>query len=732
MFLDDIQWADEGSTQLIQMFLRDDSELDNVMFVMAYRDEEAAHVFESGMLDAAQDPTDIPVSNLNADAVHEMVTSIMGSSTDEIRQLSDLVTKRSSGNPLHVTMFMETIQQEGLLAYDKTAKSWIFDVLEMQSEIMVSESLADLLTRKIERLSHNLAGTLKVASLLGYHFSESILLKVLACMALGESSVMLSLTEAVREGFIEKADDTRYHFSHDKVQSAFKSLIDESEGAQLHLLIGEAYLSDYNHGIGRSNIYRSAVHLSRAPDFLSDHQQRVRLARINLEAAKYCTEISAFEQAVAALQTGINALGPIGKWSDEHFALTFEMMETQARMQLVVGDFEACKATILEASCHARTAEMKMKLLAIDVEVRTMAGNEVDDVIATANRGLRALGFKMPRKAKLRHIAAKLAKVKFMLRRKTNEDLLNLPLTQDLVDANVVKLLIDLGSVCFMKNELEMGAFSVLIAVELTLKNGLSQHSPCAFVIYGVLEAAIGNIDRGYRFGKLALEMLHRRHSREGEGPTAGYANGSLFFWKEPLDQLVTPLREAANSAFQYGDILYATYCMLLSHGMQLSIGEHLADVELAMRATYGRVYDLGQDGLLRWLQPLLQYVINMQADVTNWGHIAVLTGEIMNEEAYLNDVVEKEHHQIFYLVCSMWKANLAMYFGQFSLADSIWKSCRVYGLDDLQHSWSGPDVYFNQALMKYGLFELTGEDDNFGDVAKADGCCSDGMLLDA
>jgi predicted ATPase len=477
VFLDDIQWADEGSMQLIQMFLRDDSALDNVMFVLAYRDEEAAHLFESGMLDGVRDPTDIAVSNLNADAVHQMVTSMMGSSTDEIRQLSGLVAKRTFGNPLHVTMFMETIQQEGLLSYDNTTESWIFDLGKMQYEIMVSETLADLLTRKINRLSGNLKGTLKVASLLGYRFRESILLKVVNCMAIGERSALLLLSEAVQEGFIEQSGDG-YHFSHDKVQSAFISLIDESEGARLHLLIGKIYLSAHEQGGEQSNIYRAAVHLSCAPDVLSEYEQRVTLARINLEAAKYCKEISAFEQAVMALQAGLDALRPAEKWSDELFALTFEMMETQARMQLAVGDFEACKATTLEASRHVRTSEMKVKLLAIDVEVR-MAGNEVDDVVATANRGLSSLGFKMPRKAKLRHIVAKLAKVKFMLRRKTDEDLLNLPLTQDLVIANVVKLLIHLCTYCLMGDEKEMGVFSALLAIELTLKNSLSQHSPC-------------------------------------------------------------------------------------------------------------------------------------------------------------------------------------------------------------------------------------------------------------
>jgi predicted ATPase len=335
----------------------------------------------------------------------------------------------------------------------------------------------------------------------------------------------------------------------------------------LHLLIGEAYLSAHEQGGEQSNIYRAAVHLSCAPDVLSEYEQRVTLARINLEAAKYCKEISAFEQAVMALQAGLDALRPAEKWSDELFTLTFEMMENQARMQLVVGDFEACKATTLEASRHVRTSEMKVKLLAIDVEVR-MAGNEVDDVVATANRGLSSLGFKMPRKAKLRHIVAKLAKVKFMLRRKTDEDLLNLPLTQDLVIANVVKLLIHLCTYCLMGDEKEMGVFSALLAIELTLKNGLSQHSPCAFVIYGVAEASIGNIDRAYRFGKLALKMLDGMHSREGEGPTVAYALTRISCFRKPLHELVTPLSETATSGFQNGDVLYATFCMSQCYSM--------------------------------------------------------------------------------------------------------------------------------------------------------------------
>jgi predicted ATPase len=43
LFLDDIQWMDEGSRQLIETML-DDNKLENVMLIFVYRDEEAESI----------------------------------------------------------------------------------------------------------------------------------------------------------------------------------------------------------------------------------------------------------------------------------------------------------------------------------------------------------------------------------------------------------------------------------------------------------------------------------------------------------------------------------------------------------------------------------------------------------------------------------------------------------------------------------------------------------------
>jgi predicted ATPase len=43
----------------------------------------------------------------------------LDSSSPQVAALSDLVMSKTAGNPFHVVQFIETIQKEGLLAYDE-------------------------------------------------------------------------------------------------------------------------------------------------------------------------------------------------------------------------------------------------------------------------------------------------------------------------------------------------------------------------------------------------------------------------------------------------------------------------------------------------------------------------------------------------------------------------------------------------------------------------------------
>jgi predicted ATPase len=149
LFIDDIQWMDESSKQLIT-FLWNDQELSNIMLILAYRDENADCV--SSMLRSlshVDNIVDIGLKNLEINDIHDLVSLLMASSSISDNQaLTENLKIKTGGNPFHIVQLIEVAEKEGFLFYDSEAKLWEFDIDSIQSQIMISNSLAELFERK--------------------------------------------------------------------------------------------------------------------------------------------------------------------------------------------------------------------------------------------------------------------------------------------------------------------------------------------------------------------------------------------------------------------------------------------------------------------------------------------------------------------------------------------------------------------------------------------------------
>ena len=97
-----------------------------------------------------------------------MMKDDLKSNSQDIERLSKLIASKTHGNPFHAIQFVETIQREELLSYNAEKDMWEYDVDEIQRDMMVSDTLADLLQKKIQRLPKEVQEVLKVASMLGF------------------------------------------------------------------------------------------------------------------------------------------------------------------------------------------------------------------------------------------------------------------------------------------------------------------------------------------------------------------------------------------------------------------------------------------------------------------------------------------------------------------------------------------------------------------------------------
>lgn len=712
LFIDDVQWMDEGSRQLIASLLRNPDPI-NVMMVFAYRDEDKSLIDDVFCQESGVAIVDVPLSNLDLTAVHQMVSSFLGMTSPRVQDLSNLILTRTDGNPFFVRQFVEVIKSESLLNFNDNSDNWSYDSERIQREVTTeSEDLAtDLLSYKTKRLSQETQEVLKIAALLGFCFPKQVLLDVffaartqnrqdkskegfLSLSGVSPAMVVVCLQKAVEGGFLAKTKEG-FKFTHDKLQSMFQSMIVDDQKAELHLLIGEMFLSKNG---DQSTAYNAVVHLDNAKGLLQDDAQRVKWAHAYLEASKDCREQSAFIVATRLLRTGIEVLDPMDtKWSEEHFELTFELTESLARMEMVVGNSTACMEATREALLHAKSVEASLNSMLIDVEVRI--ANHDFSSIAIAKKALGMLGIDIPAKLKLRHVLFKFLTVKRAMSKMTDASILSLPMIQDRTMAIAVKLLSRVYLASQRATDQTLCAYAAILAMELTLQWGLSPLSANALAMFAMFELRLGHRDRAYRLGKLALKMLDRVESDE-QCAVVGVVSVVIAHWKEPLCDLRDQLLTAVNTGIESLDIVMGSYALSHHIRMSIALGVNLDALEKSMRAQCDRLADLGQDGMLKLVQPPMQFVANLRSESTRWESLAVLSGDFMQEDDYMRDAAAAD----IQIKCALsLKGVLACTFGFYSQVVSIYEEINevAYGLRNgygiIDRTWRASFAHFEQ-----------------------------------
>lgn len=719
MFIDDIQWMDEGSMHLINTVLLD-SDLTNVLLVFAYRDEEAKAINTLSLPDKSTNRViDISVGSLDSTAVYHLLSSVTGSNTEETHELAALVWQKTAGNPFHVLQLIEHIKRKGLLTLNRTASSssWMFDVDTIRNEVQISDTVATLLAQRAAELEPRVQDMCKIASLLGFFFDEAVLvgicstlaLPAVPCCELHESSALqnptsrttMSISAAVDEGLLERTKGG-YKFCHDKIQSCFQSMIGQGERARLHMAIGEWFL---RRGDSES-LYNAANHLNQVAGLLERREEQVKMAQLNLEASRYCKYKCAFVDSARFLRLANGVIG-LDQELRDHSDLAFDIAISLAHVELIVGNMDACSLLTREALPHCKDLHQIVELMLIDIMV-LLTVIDVDGAIIAINRTLKFLGIKVPSKISIPHLLMKVGRVKSMMRNKTDRDILSLPPVHDDFHNFAMRLLF-YGSGCssIKCSDKQLIYYSIL-AVELTLKHGLSPHSAPAFAMYAMLDVVKGDFPEAYRLGNLALAMVNLVGCNEAESLTLVVTNAFISHRFEPINTIKASFNLAMEIAMESGDIGLAAIAWFNSAAVNLFIGENLNVVDAFHRSVMMRWNEIGQVSALRWVTPILQCILNLQSRSRVWKDLLALNGEVMEEADYLVFALDSNNAL---LVWTFWlcKLQLAYHFGFYQVAASCISAMAKYEKSSPQRHLNVYTWYYLASSVGYELYGSTG-----------------------
>ena len=128
LFLDDLQWADSASLQLIKLLVNSGQHL---LILGAYRDNEVSpgHPFVTTTEDlkkANQTVNTITLKPLTFEHVNALVADTLNCSADVAQPLSQLICQKAQGNPFFTTQFLKALHEDGYI--DTSGRSPLLDV----------------------------------------------------------------------------------------------------------------------------------------------------------------------------------------------------------------------------------------------------------------------------------------------------------------------------------------------------------------------------------------------------------------------------------------------------------------------------------------------------------------------------------------------------------------------------------------------------------------------------
>ncbi len=574
IFLDDLQWADGATLNLLEPLLGG-ADLESLLLIGAYRDNEvdAAHPLTRALakLEAAGVVTRrLPLEPLALPDLVELVRDTLHCGPDEAEPLAGLVARKTGGNPFFVGQFLKALRDAELLSFDYERERWTFE-MDAIAKAGMTDNVIDLMTRKIQRLSADTQRALTLAACIGNPFDQHTLAIVSERRA---EATAADLREAIDEGLIlpavrhyraleppgTTAPGIAYAFLHDRVQQAAYALIPGERKQAVHLTVGRLLWPSVDAEQADERVFDVAHHLNLGRDLIADPAERLALARLNLLAGQKAKSATAQEAALGYLTAGLGLVSE-ALWSSD-YDLAFALHLEAAECQYHCGNFAAAEEQFAMLLQRAATSLDKAKVY----RLRSLQYENLSryaDALASARECLGLFGLSLPDSAEERQAALEeeIASIQSLLGGRPIASLVDLPGMTDPEIRMVMNILTDIWASAYILGGPVLARLISATMVRLSLVHGNVEESAYGYVTHAItVGPARGDYLSAYEFGSLALRVNERFDDHRRRAKIHQQFHAHVNLWRRPMATCIPHAREACRSGLESGDFLYAAY----------------------------------------------------------------------------------------------------------------------------------------------------------------------------
>jgi PAS domain S-box-containing protein len=611
LFLDDLQWLDAATLELIEDLLTR-SELQYLMVIGAYRDNEVdgAHPLTRKLQtirQAGAQVQEIRLEPLGRDDLGQLIADALHSESKRVAPLAQLVHDKTDGNPFFVIQFLQTLVEEGLLAYvhDTTRWRWNLDHIHTKS---YTDNVVDLMVGKLSRLPVETQQALHQMACLGNTAEMSMLALVLETT---EERIHAALWPAVRQELVERLEG-RYRFIHDRVQEAAYSLIPEALRAEMHLRIGRLLAAQTPREEQEETIFEIVAQLNRGATLMTRQKERDQLAELNLIAGRRAKRSTAYASAIAYLEAGRSLLSE-ENW-ERNYELFFALEFHTAECELLIANMAAAENRLSMLAKRAKTVHHVAAVTRLLLTLYTTLDRS-DRGVEVCLEYLRKSGVDWSPHPTKDEVRGEYERIWSQLGSRSIEQLVDLPMMSDPASLAALDVLTEVVTPALFTDE-NLPALVICRMVNVSLEHGNTDGSCFAYVWLGMIAGPhFENYDAGFQFGRLGYELVEKRGLHRFKARTYMSFGNLVMPWTRHVETGRELVRRAFDAANRIGDLTFAAYSCnnlntnLLASGEPLNDAQREAEngLDFARKARFGLVIDIisAQVALIRTLRGL-------------------------------------------------------------------------------------------------------------------------------
>ncbi|AFZ35050.1 serine/threonine protein kinase [Stanieria cyanosphaera PCC 7437] len=724
LFIDDLQWADLSSLKLIE-FLVNKPTNSGLLIIGAYRDNEVdlAHPLmlsiEAIKKCHLTQVNEIKLSPLSLAALNSLVADTLSCQKKSALSLTELIYQKTQGNPFFSIQLLQSFYQTGLITFNLNEYYWQCDLAKIKI-LAVSNDVVEFMVDRLKKLSIATQKTLKLAACLGSKFDLATLATICehSCLELTQdlwealqAELIIPVSE-IYQFYLEPESQNNtfnfnkdiqfdlavpYQFLHDRVQQAAYLLIPENERALTHLKIGNLLLKSTPLAAQEEQLFTIVNHLNLGKELIHQPLEKEQLAQLNYRAGKIAKQAPAYPAAFNYFATGIKLLSP-DCWQTS-YDFTLNLFIATSESAYLCGKFNRMEDLFNIILKQTDNLLDRVKVYEVKIQALIAQGKPAE-AVQTALKVLNWLGLNFPVKPNKLQILSSLIKTKFNLAGKKIEDLINLPILSNAKIVASGRIMMIVGSSAYSA-AVELIPLITLSGVNLSIKYGNATISTFGYAGFGIILCGVLNdIDSGYRFGKLALDLVEKLNAKEQKARTMMLFNNFIRHWKEHLQSGLEPLLTGYQVGLETGDLEFAAYSVYMHCYHSYFLGKELTELEQKMTIYGDTIKNLGQETVLRLHQVYHQVILNL---LGYNNHPCLLIGKAYNEQKSLPLLLEQQHRSALF---DLYFHKLMMFylFGNYVEAFDYAKMTEKY-LDSAIATPSVPIFYFYDSLARLAQY---------------------------